>query len=189
VNSINNAPDVGMNARWEREDVGHVQLATILRSLSVDDSAEGDQSEFGWGFNLSTGLQAWGDDTFQGQLTYGHGIFRYSNDDFFNNDAAYDGDGDLEAIPYFGAMTGYTHHWAENWRSTASAGYVHLDNTASQAGDAYHQTVYGSANVIYQFRKRLSVGLEVLYGWKETNDGSDGDAVRVTTALVYSIFD
>jgi len=178
-----------VNARWERDGVGHVQLATILRSLSVDDSTHGRQSTLGWGLNAASVLDSIGDDTFQGQLTYGHGLFRYSNDDFTNNDAAFDKSGDLQAIPYFGAMTGYTHYWAPEWRSTVSGGYVHLDNSASQAGDAYHQTVYASANVIWQYHKRLSIGVEALYGHRETRDGSDGEVYRFTAALVYTIFD
>jgi hypothetical protein len=165
-----------------------VQLATILRSISVDDSTHGKQSTLGWGFNLASTLDAWGDDSWQGQATYGHGLFRYSNDDFVNNDAGFDKSGDLEAIPFLGLMTGYTHHWSSSWRSTVSGGYVHLDNTASQAGDAYHQTVYASANLVFQIR-RLSIGVETLYGHRETRDGSDGDVVRFTAGLVYSIFD
>ena len=89
----------------------------------------------------------------------------------------------------FGAMTGYTHQWSERFRSTVSGGYVHLDNSASQAGDAYHQTVYTSANVVFQYHKRLSIGFETLYGHHETRDGSDGDVVRFTAGLVYTIFD
>jgi hypothetical protein len=57
-----------------------------------------------------------------------------------SNDAAFDSDGNLEPIPYFGGMAGYTHHWTGAFRSTASYGYVHLDNKASQAGTAYHLT-------------------------------------------------
>jgi hypothetical protein len=86
-------------------------------------------------------------------------------------------------------MTGYTHKWTPEWRSTASGGYVRLDNTSQQADDAYYQTVYASLNLIYQYGPRLSIGVETLYGHKEANDGSDGDVVRVTAGLVYSIFD
>lgn len=187
--SINNAPDGGVNARWEREGVGHVQLATILRSISVDDSSDGRQSKLGWGFNASGVFETFGDDSLQAQATYGHGLFRYSNDDFFNNDAGFDKNGNLEPIPYLGLMLGYTHHWAERWRSAVSGGYVNLDNTSSQQGDAYHQTVYASANVIFQYHKRLSLGVEALYGHKESKDGADGDVARITAALVYTIFD
>ena len=37
---------------------------------------------------------------------------------------------------------------------------MHLDNTGGQTGDAYHQTVYASLNLVYQYHRRLSIGLE-----------------------------
>ena len=185
----NGAPDGGFNVRWENADVGHVQFATILRDIGVDGSTKGEQHVFGWGLNLSSGFNVFHRDALQTQVTYGDGLFRYSNDDFENNDAAFDHDGNLEAINYFGAMVGYTHHWTDAWRSTVSYGYVNLDNTASQEGSAYHQTHYASLNLMWQIRKRLQVGLEELYGWKETKDGSDGGVFRTQLGLVYSIFD
>lgn len=184
----NTAPDGGFNARWERSEVGHVQLASIFRDIGVRGSSQGNQDVLGWGVNLTGGFDTIGRDTVQTQLTYGEGLFRYCNDDFENNDAAFDADGDLEAIPYFGGMLGYTHHWSDSFRSTLSYGYVHLDNTASQAGDTYHLTHYGSLNLMWQLRERLSVGIEQLYGFKETKDGSDGDVFRTHVGLVYSIF-
>jgi hypothetical protein len=189
ASTVNHAPDGGFNVRWENADVGHVQFAAIFRDLGVRDPAFDDQTAFGWGTNLSAVLDAFGRDSAQVQLTYGEGLFRYINDDFFNNDAAFDADGDLEPIPYFGAMAGYTHHWTDAFRSTASYGYAHLDNVAMQAGTAYHLTHYASANLMWQLRKRLSVGAEVLYGAKETRNGANGDAFRFTLGMVYSIFD
>ena len=189
LSAVNHAPDGGFNVRWEDNEIGHVQFASIFRDLGVNNSTTGDQTAFGWGVNLASVLSGPGRDSLQAQLTYGEGLFRYINDDFFNNDAAFDSSGDLEAIPYFGGLLGYTHHWTDEWRSTASYGYTHLDNAASQADTAYHVTHYASANVIWQLRKRLSVGAEGLFGAKETKDGSDGSAFRFTLGLVYSIFD
>jgi hypothetical protein len=187
--TVNHAPDGGFNVRWEDKDIGHVQFASIFRDLGVRRSNLGDQTAFGWGTNLAAVLSAFGRDSAQAQVTYGEGLFRYINDDFFNNDAAFDSDGDLEPIPYFGGMVGYTHHWNDAFRSTASYGYTHLDNTASQAGTAYHRTHYASGNIMWQLRKRLSVGAEVLYGSKETKNNADGDVFRFTLGMVYSIFD
>lgn len=189
ASSVNHAPDGGFNVRWEDGDIGHVQFASIFRDIGVRDPDFGDQTAFGWGTNLSAVLSTFGRDSAQMQLTYGEGLFRYINDDFFNNDAAFDSDGDLEPIPYFGGMMGYTHHWNDAFRSTVSYGYINLDNTSSQADSAYHVTHYGSGNIMWQLRKRLSVGAEVLYGNKETKDGADGDVYRFTLGLVYSIFD
>lgn len=184
----NKAPDGGANVRWEREDVGHVQFATIFRSIGVDGPVVGKQSTLGWGLNLSGGFEVFGRDALQLQATYGQGLFRYSNDDFEPADAAFDSDGDLQALPYLGLMFGYTHHWSDSFRSTASYGYVNIDNESSQAGDAYHETHYASVNLMWQLRQRLSVGIEQLYGMKETKDGSNGEVFRTQLGVVYSIF-
>ena len=186
---VNHSPEVGVNARWEEEKTGHVQIAVIFRNLGVRGPIAGNQRAFGWGINLSGVCVPFGKDSLQAQLTYGEGIFRYCNDDFFNNDAAFDSNGNLEPIPYFGAMFGFTHHWTDELRSTITYGYVHLTNLASQAPTAYHITHYASANVVWQIRKRLSLGLEGLYGSKEENDERRGNAFRVQFGLVYALFD
>jgi hypothetical protein len=187
--SVNHAPDGGINLRWELEKVGHVQLAGIARDIGIRGPVVGDQSVLGWGVNLSSGLTIFGKDSIQAQITYGEGIFRFSNDDFFNNDAAFDASGKLKALPYLGVMGGFTHHWAEDWRSTISYGYVKLDNESSQSGDTYHKTHYASANLIYQLTKRLSIGLEGLYGKKEVKSGADGDVWRAQMGLVYWLWE
>ncbi len=184
----NSAPDGGLNGRWERSGVGHTQFAAIFRDIGIRGSTLGNQDVFGWGLNWSLGLDTFERDTMQAQLTYGDGLFRYSNDDFQNNDAGFDQHGKLEAIPYFGGMLGYTHHWCPSFRSTLSYGYVHLDNTAGQPGTAYHETHYGSLNLMWQLRERLSVGLEELYGYHDTKNGANGDVFRTTVGLVYSVF-
>ncbi|HEU0210170.1 MAG TPA: DcaP family trimeric outer membrane transporter [Candidatus Udaeobacter sp.] len=186
---VNHAPDGGLNVRWEDSKYGHVQLGAIFRDIGVKGPVVGNQNTFGWGVNLSSSLNVFDRDSLQTQLTYGQGLFRYFNDDFQNNDAAFDSSGNLTAIPAFGAMIGYTHKWTDFLRSTASYGYVHLDNQFSQQPDAYHQTHYASLNLVWQARKRLTLGLEGLYGHKEEKDGADGDAFRIQLGVLYSIFD
>jgi hypothetical protein len=186
---VNHAPDGGLNVRWEDSKYGHVQLGAIFRDIGVKGPIVGNQNTFGWGVNLSTSLNVFDRDSMQAQLTYGQGLFRYFNDDFQNNDAAFNSSGNLTAIPAFGAMIGYTHKWTDTLRSTASYGYVHLDNQFSQQPNAYHLTHYASMNLVWQVRKRLSLGLEGLYGFKEEKSGADGDAFRIQLGAVYSIFD
>jgi hypothetical protein len=189
ISQVNRAPDGTMNLRWENAKWGHVQLGGVARSIGATGSGLGNQSVFGWGVNLASSINVVERDSFQSQLTYGEGVFRYINDDFSNNDAAYNSSGDLKAIPCFGAMAGYTHQWMDTLRSTATYGYVHLDNETAQGPDAYHETHYGSLNLVWQLRKRLSIGLEGLYGKKETQDHETGDVWRVQMSLVYSLFD
>ena len=42
---------------------------------------------------------------------------------------------------------------------------------------------------MYQVFKRLSVGLEGLYGYKKVKDGHSTDIYRVQLGIAYSIFD
>jgi hypothetical protein len=70
-----------------------------------------------------------------------------------------------------------------------SYGYVDLDNEFSQGSNAYHRTHYGTFNLVWQARKRLSIGLEGLYGHKEEKSGAEGDAFRLQIGLLYSLFD
>ena len=186
---VNHAPDGGLNIRWEDSKYGHVQLGAILRDIGVKGPIVGNQSTCGWGVNLSSSLNVFDRDSVQTQVTYGEGLFRYFNDDFVNNDAAFDSSGNLKAIPAFGAMIGYTHKWNDYLRSTASYGYVHLDNQFSQDPSAYHLTHYASLNLVWQARKHLGVGLEGLYGHKEEESGANGDAFRLQLGVVYYIFD
>jgi hypothetical protein len=188
VNVSSRAPDTTMNVRWENAKVGHAQFSGVLRDLTGNGPITGNQSVVGWGLSLADSINVFDRDSFQTQLTYGHGIFRYINDDFINNDAAYDAGGNLTAIPCFAAVVGYTHVWCDQFRSTASYGYVHLDNEITQGGNAYHITHYGSVNLVYQIRQRLSVGLEALYGKKEVQSGVTGDVWRIQTGLVYTLF-
>ena len=188
ITQVNSAPDVTGNIRWEDGAIGHVQLGGVVRDIGARGTNVGNQSVFGWGVNLSDSINVFKGDSFQTQFTYGHGIFRYFNDDFMNNDAAFDSSGNLKALPAFGAMVGYTHRWCETFRSTATYGYVNIDNEASQGPNAYHETQYASVNLVWQIRKRMSLGLEGLYGRKEVQSGANGDVWRIQMGLAYSLF-
>ena len=182
-------PDVGANLRWEKSDVGHMQLSGIYREIEIDSENGGGDSTTGWGFNLGGTYNVTSSDMVLGLVNYGEGIGGMGNDaSFVDSDAAFDADGNLEALPYTSYLLGLTHTWNEKWRSTVTYGYVDIDNADGQSGDAYANTTYASANVICQVRKQMSVGLEGLYGEKETKDGSDGDVWRIQLGLVYSIF-
>lgn len=186
--SVNHAPDVGANVRWE-SDFGHIQMAAILRQIGYRGPVFGDQHTIGAGVNLSGVFNLGKSDSLQAQVTFGRGIFRYMNDDFFNNDAALDNNGDLKAIPCAAFMLGFTHRWNEEWRSTVSYGYVNLNPEDSQGPNAYEKTHYVSANAIWQIRKRLNIGFEALYGSKENQAGNHGDAFRLMVGFMYSLFD
>jgi len=184
------APDGGFNLRWEPGNLGHVQFSTILRSIGAHDTAKGDQNVFGWGVGLSGVFDVTERDTLLGWLVYGQGIGGMGNDtSFVNSDAAFSTGGTLVPLEYASALGAVTHRWTPRWRSTATFGYANLQNAGSQPGDAYDYTYYASGNLVYQLYKRLSVGGELLYGFKEAKSGDTGDDVRFQVGVVYSAFD
>lgn len=193
VSPVNHAPDGAANIRWEDSKIGHVQIASIIRDVGANSPTLGNQSRLGWGINTSTSLNLFDKDSVQGQITFGRGIFHFANDNFTytgfaGGDAAYTTGGDLRTLQYVAPMVGYTHRWSDEWRSTASFGYVNLQNEGSQAAAAYNQTYYGSLNAVWQLRKHMSIGFEGLYGYKKENGGANGDVWRFQTGLVYSLF-
>jgi hypothetical protein len=188
VKGLNRWPDTGFNVRWERAKVGHVQFAGMFRDIGARSPKWGDQHAFGWGANLSWVFDVCSKDSIQGQATYGEGIGRYCNDAFSNMDAAYTDHGDLKPLPYFAGFFGYTHWWAEKWRSTITYGYVGLRDQKSMGPDAYRSTDYASLNAVYQFRKKLSLGFELLYGYKQQQDLLKGDVWRLQFGIAYKLF-
>jgi hypothetical protein len=188
--TLTSMPDLGFNTRWEKSGIGHVQFSSLYRDLGARDATGDDQHVFGWGLNLGAGLELGKRDSLQLLGVYGEGVGGLGNDAFSPRDAAFSSTGNLEALPYWSAMLGFTHKWCDQWRSTASYGYVNIDNTGGQDPTAYHMTHYGSLNLIYQMRKHLSIGLEGLYGFKEAQNGLDsGDVWRIQLGMVYSLFD
>jgi hypothetical protein len=189
--TLTRIPDLGFNTRYEKAGLGHVQLSTLFRDVGAKDSAGQDFHTFGWGVNLGVGLDICQRDSVQLLGVYGEGVGGLGNDSgFYNSDAAFESNGNLKALPYWSGMVGYTHKWNDKFRSTISYGYDNVDTTSGQSANFYHYTHYASANVIWQIRKRLSLGLEVLYGFKQVQSGEDsGDHWRVQLGMVYSLFD
>jgi hypothetical protein len=189
--TLTTMPDLGFNTRWEKSGVGHVQFSTLYRDLGARDAAGDDHHAFGWGVNLGAGLELGKRDSIQVLGVYGAGVGGLGNDaGFLPTDAAFSSSGSFEALPYWSGMIGLTHKWCDQWRSTATYGYVNVDNTSGQAPTFYHTSQYASLNLIYQLRKHLSIGLEGLYGTQEAqNAQTSGDMWRVQLGMVYSLFD
>ena len=186
-----NAPDGGFNIRWEPGELGHLQFSTLVRSLAVRNGDTGHESDLGWGVNLGGSIAITDNDSVQFLGVVGEGVGGLGNDSGFENtDAAIDSSGDLEALPYQSGMVALTHKWTPDLRSTGTFGFVNVDSASGQSPDFYDETYYGSVNLIYQLYKRLSIGVEGLYGRREVNSGADSDDVyRIHLGLVYSPFD
>jgi hypothetical protein len=184
-------PDFAFNTRYENTNIGHIQFSAIARDIGAQNELRKDFHVFGGGVNLSAGLDLTKKDLVQLLGVYGKGIGGTGNDtSFLNSDAAFSSTGSFESLRYWSGMAGYTHKWCDSFRSTLTYGYAQLDDASGQAATFYKFSHYASANLIWQMRKHLSVGLEGLYGFKEARNGADsGDHWRIQLGMVYSLFD
>ena len=71
-------------------------------------------------------------DTIVFQGIGGKGIANYYNDNYgLGSDVGFDAQGRLVATPTWSATVGYQHYWTRIVRSTASYGYLRINNTAA----------------------------------------------------------
>jgi hypothetical protein len=176
-------------------ELWHVQLASVIRSLGLEDETNTfDQTVFGWGLSLTGAF--WGipngtpdNDGVLFGVTYGHGVSHYISDlndadDTF--DAVVNTSGQLVALPVLAWYLGYTHHWTDTLRSTATYSNVSLDSVVPLGGaySPYRTGQMAAINLLYHIPGGVGpqdfyTGVEYLYGHKQTLDSATGEAHRV----------
>ena len=183
--SVEHLPDVSLIARMER-DWGHLQLGAVLRSLGYDGDGRSDRT-FGGGLQLSGSYAVAERDLLLFGLVGGKGISRYTADLTGSNlDAAIDGDGRLKALPLRGGFFGYTHYWSELWRSNLIYGQLQIDSADALASDAFRRSRYAALNLLWSPAPSWTMGMELLYGQQQLQDGRDADTLRLQGSLQYN---
>ena len=96
--------------------------------------------------------------------------------------------GELDALESMGGFVGLTHNWSSAWSSGVYYGWVESDfGDAKETYDALSQSLRTlHANVWWSPAPKTRVGFEYIHGWRETNDGREGDAARLQLGLQYS---
>ncbi|MDG2527066.1 DcaP family trimeric outer membrane transporter [Stenotrophomonas sp. HITSZ_GD] len=183
--SVDRVPDVSLVARMER-DWGHLQLGAVARSLGYD--AEGHQdTTFGGGLSFSGSFSLPERDLILFGLLGGKGMSRYTADLTGSGlDAAIAADGTLKALPLYGGFVGYTHYWTQMWRSNLVYGELYLDGEDTLAADAFRRSRYGALNLIWSPAPSWTMGMELLYGQLEQQDGRRADTMRLQGSLQYN---
>ena len=97
--------------------------------------------------------------------------------------------GELEALDSMGGFVGLTHNWSSSVSSGVYYGWVENDfedsaKAALPGRDQSLRTLH--ATIWWSPAPKMRVGAELIQGWRETNDGREGDATRLQLGLVYS---
>ena len=189
-------PDLTAQYRYGG-DWGHVQVAGILRKVGfevretpADRWSSG--SETGWGVNVGSAINTFGQDKILLQVVYGEGIASYMNDGGMDlaPTATFDDtavtDVQAEAVQLTGIVAHYDHYWSDQWSSSIGYSYTEVDNTNFQAADTFNKGEYASVNLLHYPGENLMIGGEFLYGRRTNNDGADGDDVRFQFTVKYN---
>ncbi len=198
-------PDLVMTGRFNPRERLHTKAALLLRQVRAQrpaDEGAGVEKDHGWGLSLSGRYrtpQFNEQDSVLFQLSYGNVIGRYVNDlsSVGNFDGIFNPDnGELELFDIFAGYVSYQHWWdPDTWglkwltrnqmRSNFTLGFVDVDNPGFVSGDAYKRTIRLSGNLFWSPTPRIDIGGEYLWGSRENEDGSDGDAKQVQFAVRY----
>jgi len=176
---------------------GHVQVAGILRRVGyqyritpADRWSTGYQT--GWGINLSSTINTFGDDKLLLQVVYGHGIASYMNDGGMdiaptaNFNAETVTNVKSEAVPLLGVVAYYDHYWSKKWSSSIGYSFTQVDNTNFQDPAAFHKGQYASVNLLSYPVENVMIGGEFLWGKLTWNDGPSGNDSRVQFSVKYN---
>jgi len=176
---------------------GHFQAAGILRKVGYEYKINPEDkwksgSQGGWGINLGSTINTFGDDKVLLQVVYGDGIASYMNDGGMDiaPTASFDAETvtgiKSKAVPLLGVVAYYDHWWSKKWSSSIGYSMTQVDNTNFQDASAYHKGDYASVNLLTYPIDNLMIGGELLYGKRTNNDGASDDNVRFQFTVKYN---
>ena len=184
----NRVPDFSVRYR-NNGDFGHYQAALMLRKLGYERLDNGQQeSEFGWGVNLSTGLRVLDRDALKLQLVYGEGIGNYMNDGGIDiaPDSIDPTVARAEAVPLLGISAYYDHYWNDRWSTSIGWSMNDLESSAGQAGYEFTKGQIAQINLLHYPRDNVLLGTEFIWGEREDVDGATGEDYRIQFSLKVS---
>ncbi len=175
-------PDAVLAGTWmlNGDYLSHFRLNALARDLQAEGVDGTTDSALGWAVAASAKL----DLSFLGKrdnlrlnVHYGDGYGTQVKggpyEALFNT-----ANSELDTIGIGSLFGGIQHFWTEEFRSNLTYGYVSADNPASAPSDALDSTTYASANFIWNPFKKLTLGVEYLWGRRENVDGASGTSNR-----------
>ena len=174
------------STRWDPARGGHLQFATLDRQLRAQstDTPSDIVSTGAYGVNFSGKLPLpyrEKRDQLLFQYNAGHGIGRYVSDlrSLGGSDAVFDETANtLRPLNVSAGFVGLEHWWARRFRSSASYGFVDVQNLDIQPDDALHLTRRSSINFMWSPIPRLDLVTEFLWGTRQNKNGDHGFAAQ-----------
>lgn len=164
---------------------GHYSLVGMVRELTYDNGAN-DDSEIGFAVSATAVIPVVGKDNVILNANYGTALGRYLTAGF--DEAFIDPvTGDIETNDQWGGLVSYQHFWTDTLRSTVAYSYAERDNDSKYVTDTaekMYQSVH--ANLMWSPVSRVNMGVEYIWGYREIENGEDGDMNRVQAGFQFN---
>jgi len=177
-------PDVVLGIEFDQPEVGHLRLNGIVRKIETDLPNGGSDSDQGWGLALSGHVMLFDRDRLNFSGVYGQGLGRYLLGITSTDGSAINPANDQIGLrDNWGVQASYSHHWSEQWRSTAMAGYARSDPLGWQVDSTLKSSSYAAANLMWQVLPYVTLGAEYSYGERDNKNGPGIDNHRIMFGL------
>lgn len=188
-------PDIPAWVEYQHSDGNRIRFSALLRNFSYRDLVSGKtRHTAGYGVMLSGNLQPVEALTFYMQAAYGKGIGNYLQDiaglpiSFVPNSSE---PGRMSGTPMMGLTIGASLNITPKLQFNVMASESRVWDVADycKALDTtqnYKYGLYAAANMFYQITPWLQVGVEYLYGKRQTWSAGSGHDNRIQTQLAFS---
>ena len=193
-------PDIPAWIEYEGSENNRVRVSGIVRNFVYRDLiASKTRHLMGWGVQLSGNFSFWKPLVFDFQGVYGKGIGNYLQD-LAGRPLSFTPDnievGRMTANPMMGLVFGASYNVSDKLQFNAVGSYSRIwdvgayadvDDANGVAGSAnYRYSVYAAANCFYSFTPYLKLGIEYLYGHRETYSMGCASDNRIQTQISFT---
>ncbi len=203
-------PDIPLWIEYQKSEQNRVRFTAILRNFAYQDMVcQKRRNLFAWGTMLSGNFSFYEPLTFYFQAAYGKGIASYIQDlqgKPLSFTPKADELGRMEANPMMGLVFGASYNATKKLQFNVVGSYARIWNVepyatfqdtnvadangheVMSAGNAnYRYGVYVAANCFYSFTSYLQMGIEYLYGRRETYGlgGANDSRIQTQIALTF----
>jgi hypothetical protein len=164
---------------------GKIALSGILREIRADSKTPAVQDQtWGAAFNIAGVIPTIGKDDIRFTLSAGNAIGRYS--DGFFPDGIVGADGQIRLPKQWGWYAAYRHFWIDQLRSNVVLSGASENNPAGSPASTNKSTRSAHANLIWSPVPSTDLGVEYIYGYRETEDGLKGHLNRLQASAKYA---